>query len=105
LLIQTTMPDHEVVRSVVAGDPSILIEAESDRRRTLSLPPHGALAIVEGSAEFAAALALKADLVVVPQRERWLVRAATSTILADALEVTERPANTKLRIEVDPARI
>jgi hypothetical protein len=48
---------------------------------------------------------LKADLVVVPQRERWLVRAATSTILADALEVTERPANTKLRIEVDPARI
>ena len=105
LLIQTTMPDHEVVRSVVAGDPSILIEAESDRRRTLSLPPHGALAIVEGSAEFATALASNAALVVVPQRERWLVRAASSATLADALEATERPANTKLRIEVDPARI
>lgn len=55
--------------------------------------------------EFAAALGRAAGVATVPQRDRWLVRASDATILADALEATKRPVNSKLRIEVDPARI
>ncbi|MFM8848734.1 MAG: hypothetical protein ACKOHN_11935, partial [Actinomycetota bacterium] len=55
--------------------------------------------------EFVAALGRAAGVATVPQRDRWLVRASDATILADALEATKRPVNSKLRIEVDPARI
>lgn len=107
LLIQTTMVDHEVVRAASAGDPSILADAEARRRAAMNMPPHAALAIVDGvgADEFAAALGRAAGVATVPQRDRWLVRASDATILADALEATKRPVNSKLRIEVDPARI
>jgi primosomal protein N' (replication factor Y) len=38
LLVQTRQPDHEVVRALAKGQPSIVADAESDRRRTLGFP-------------------------------------------------------------------
>ena len=101
LLVQTTMPDHEVVRSMVAADPGVVARAEAARRRALSLPPFGALARLSGpgAAEFAASLEVPAA----PDGDGFLVRAASWSVLADALDEVPRPS-ARLRIEVDPAR-
>ncbi len=45
------------------------------------------------------------DITVVAHRDRWLMRAPDATSLANAIADTERPANAKLRIEVDPPRL
>ena len=107
VLLQTTLPDHEVVRASVAADPAIVSDSEISRRRLLRLPPESALAVVEGDGadSFAAGLAGLAGLDVVPHRDRWLVRAPAPDVLADALAANPKPAGSKLRIEVDPPRI
>jgi primosomal protein N' (replication factor Y) len=58
LLLQTHVPDHEVVHAAVLGDPTRVAEAEADRRTLLRFPPVTALAEVSGpvAAEFVAAL-------------------------------------------------
>ncbi|NDD97928.1 MAG: hypothetical protein EBZ93_10580 [Actinobacteria bacterium] len=107
LIIQTTMSEHDVVRAARTGNPSLASESETSHRRTLSLPPFSALAVIdgEGSNDFAERLKAVPGVAVSPHRERWLVRATDSVTLADALADTERPPNAKLRIEVDPARL
>jgi len=107
LLIQTTMSDHEVVRAAVAGAPAIASDAEVARRTALSLPPFSALAIIDGDGaeRFTDDLQLRSDITVVAHRDRWLMRAPDATSLANAIADTERPANAKLRIEVDPPRL
>ena len=107
LIIQTTMSDHDVVRAARTGNPSLASESETSHRRTLSLPPFSALAVIDGDAsnDFAEHLKAVPGVAVSPHRERWLVRATDSVTLADALADTERPPNAKLRIEVDPARL
>ncbi len=101
LLVQTTMPDHEVIQALVAADPGVVARAEATRRRALALPPFGALARLSGAGapEFAARLSLPAAT----DGDGVLVRAATWDELADALGRADRPAE-RLRIEVDPAR-
>jgi primosomal protein N' (replication factor Y) len=109
LLLQTRLPEHPVVRAVVAGDPTRFTEAEAARREALRYPPYGALAVVSGAAsEGWAATAVAAPLpmgveVLGPADGRWLVRAPDPTTLADWLATVERPAG-RLRIEVDPSR-
>jgi primosomal protein N' (replication factor Y) len=107
LLIQTTMSDHEVVRAALAGSPSVASDAELARRTALSLPPFSAMAIIDGDGaeRFTDDLRSRSGISVVAHRDRWLVRATDSTALADALAETERPANSKLRVEVDPPRL
>lgn len=107
LLIQTTMGDHVVVRAAATGNPALASDHEAMNRRALLLPPFAALAVVDGdgSNEFAERLKRDPELVVTPHRDRWLVRAADSTMLADAIAGAERPAHSKLRIEVDPPRL
>ena len=107
LIIQTTMSDHDVVRAARSGNPSLASESETSHRRTLSLPPFSALAVIDGdgSNDFAERLKAVPGVAVSPHRERWLVRATDSVTLAGALADTERPPNAKLRIEVDPARL
>ena len=107
LLLQTTMSDHEVVRAALAGSPSVASDAEVARRTALSLPPFSAMAIIDGDGaeRFTDDLRSRSGISVVAHRDRWLVRATDSTALADALAETERPANSKLRVEVDPPRL
>ena len=106
VLVQTFAPDHEVVRAAVGADPDVVVDAERARRRTLGLPPFGALAIVSGtgSDEFVAALAGEVETGVIGDG-RTLVRAADWETLGAALNATPRPAGARLRIEVDPPRI
>jgi primosomal protein N' (replication factor Y) len=107
IILQTSMPDHEVVRAAVAGDPSIVSIAEISRRQMLGLPPASAIAIIEGDGadEFVRELAKYAGVTTAAHRDKWMVRAADHEILTQACVNTARPVNSKIRIEVDPPRI
>ena len=48
LVVQTRQPDHEVVRALVKGQPALVTDAETERRRALGFPPFGALAEISG---------------------------------------------------------
>ncbi len=107
VLVQTRLPDHEVLRAAVEGNPGIVASHELAVRRQLSLPPAGALALVSGAAAgtFATALSQLTALEVSDLGEgRWMVRAASTTSLCDALATVPRPAG-RLRVEVDPTAL
>ena len=107
LLLQTRMPDHEVVQAGVRADVGPVAEAERARRQLLRLPPHTAMAEVSGAAAaaFVEALGSPTDVEVVDAGSgRWWVRAPDHQALCDALAATRRPTG-RLRIEVDPLRL
>ena len=107
MLVQTRLPDHEVLRAAVEGNPGIVASHELAVRRQLSLPPAGALALVSGAAAgtFATALSQLTALEVSDLGEgRWMVRAVSTTSLCDALATVPRPAG-RLRVEVDPTAL
>ena len=107
VVLQTSMPDHEVVRAAVAGDPSIVSVAEMARRQMLGLPPASAIAIIEGDGAdvYVGELAKVSGMSTAAHRDKWMVRAANHEILTQACANAARPANSKIRIEVDPPRI
>ncbi|MGI9646486.1 MAG: hypothetical protein ACR2O6_14365, partial [Ilumatobacteraceae bacterium] len=107
VLVQTFTPGHEVLRAARAGDPSVVLDGERARRRLLSLPPYGALALVSGAGSDEVVGQLDRDEVTVggDGTGRFLVRAADWSTLGQALNRTERPAGSRVRIEVDPPRI
>ena len=78
LLVQTFLPDHEVIRAAVLADPTRLLEPEAQRRHVLGLPPESALAEVSGpgSDEVADQLRAVAGVTVGGAPGRHLVRAA-----------------------------
>jgi primosomal protein N' (replication factor Y) len=107
VLVQTRLPDHEVLRAAVRGDPAILSTSESEIREMLGLPPVRALAVISGAgaAELAAGVPETPGLEVLgPTQDRWTVRADSSVTLCDALAATLRPSG-RVRVEVDPLRI
>ena len=105
LLIQTRLPEHEVVAAALHADPGRVAAAEAPRRAALRLPPAAAVARVSGAqAEpFVAALGTSVE-VLGPDGGSWLVRATDHDALCEALAATPRPAG-RLRVEVDPPRI
>jgi primosomal protein N' (replication factor Y) len=116
LVLQTRVPDHEVVRAVTEGQPALVGEAEAARRRALGYPPFGALAELTGEPEpltvaTDALRHLDASSAVVsvfgPSDGRALVRAADDAALADALAraVPAGRAVGRLRAAVDPPRV
>jgi primosomal protein N' (replication factor Y) (superfamily II helicase) len=129
LLLQTRVPDHEVVVAVQRGDTVSVAQADRVQREQLGFPPFGGLAALSGdpaavahacSALRNAALrsgALRNDAVngtavtvlgPVDDGRRALVRAATWDRLADALgthDVDAAHAIGRLRVDVDPRRI
>jgi len=107
LLLQTRLPDHEVVQAALHADPARVAEAERARRELLALPPWSALAQVSGEAGPAFVEALPARGVLQPAQVgdgRWLVRAPDHGTLCDGLAAVPRPAG-RLRVEVDPLRV
>ncbi|MGH9087215.1 MAG: hypothetical protein ACRDYZ_03765, partial [Acidimicrobiales bacterium] len=83
VLVQTRLPDHEVLRAAVAGDPGLV--TERDLRRELALPPCSALAVVtaEGPPPVTGPGIECAPL----PDGRWLVRAPDHRTLCDAVSV------------------
>jgi primosomal protein N' (replication factor Y) len=107
LLLQTRLPEHEVVRAAVHADVGGVADAERTRRELLRFPPCSAMAEVSGAAApaFVDALGHPAGIEVVEAAEgRWWVRAEDHRALCDALADVARPPG-RLRIEVDPLRI
>jgi primosomal protein N' (replication factor Y) len=113
LLLQTRVPDHELVRAVVQRDPMAVTRAEHQRRASLGFPPFGGLAALVGEAVavHAACAALRiAGLTVLGPADggrRALVRAPTWDALAGALarpDVDAAHALGRLRVDVDPRR-
>jgi primosomal protein N' (replication factor Y) len=104
VMVQTRVPDHEVIDAVLHADPARVTSGEAERRRLLGFPPFRALAAFAGpgAPEAAAALGDRLDVEVLgPQDGTYLVRSADQATLADALQAMPRPA-ARLRIEVDP---
>jgi primosomal protein N' (replication factor Y) len=102
LLVQTFVPQHDVIQAALLADPGRLAKAEAGRRRDLSLPPFGALAAVSGpgAEEFVGATSLLAARA----GDGFLVRADDWMTLGTALAETPRPKAARVRIEVDPPR-
>jgi primosomal protein N' (replication factor Y) len=106
VLIQTFSPTHEVIRAASAGDPSIVLDSELSRRELLGLPPFGALALVSGSGAGELVAQLPADIAVGGDgTDRFLVRGPDWLTLGVALNSVDRPPGSRVRVEVDPARI
>jgi primosomal protein N' (replication factor Y) len=116
LLIQSRLPDHEVLEAARTADPTLVAAAERPRREELGYPPFGALAEVKGAAD--SVRALFDGLSLAPDIERFgptasgtgmqgLLRAADADQLADALASTAPAARAegRLRIAVDPLRV
>jgi primosomal protein N' (replication factor Y) len=105
VLVQTRVPDHEVLAAAVHADPGLLAVAEEPVRRQLGLPPFGALATLRGpgATTYADGLGHRPGLEVSAlDPGRFLVRADGHALLCDGLAAVARPPE-RLRIEVDPA--
>lgn len=115
LLLQTRLPDHEVVQAARRADPVLVLEAEQERRAALGYPPFGAVAELRGDAAAldaaAAALATRPRVEVlgpspVDTSAHALVLAPAWPVLADALAAVTPLARAagRVRVAVDPAR-
>ncbi|HEX6311616.1 MAG TPA: hypothetical protein VF152_08305 [Acidimicrobiia bacterium] len=115
ILVQTRVPDHEVLVAARHANPTAVVDAERARRRALGFPPFGGLAEVSGEpaavAAACAALAGRGDLAVLGPSgapPRALVQAESAPTLCDALAATDLSsarAHGRLRVEVDPLRV
>jgi primosomal protein N' (replication factor Y) len=107
VVVQTRLPQHDVLQAVLQADPGRMVESELAGRRALGFPPATALAVVDGPEAAGTADALVEEPAVRvsgPADGRWLVRAATWEALADALAAAPHVPG-KVRIEVDPRRL
>jgi primosomal protein N' (replication factor Y) len=106
ILVQTFLPTHQVVQAAVLADPGRLVDDERDRRRSLALPPYGALAEISGvgSDEFVASLPPSEQVTVAGGSEQYVARADDWLVLGAHLNAGIRPPGSRLRIAVDPAR-
>ena len=111
ILVQTRVPDHDVLRAAQTGDPTAVLAPQEHRRRELGYPPFGGLAELSGApaAVEAACDTLRGGLTVLgPSGGRALLRAPTIAVLCDALAAADLgPARAlgRLRIDVDPLRV
>lgn len=116
-LVQTRVPDHEVIEAAHAADPTIVSDAERARRRVLGFPPFAGLAELSG-ASGAVELACSRlrtvpgvrvlGPVAVGPASRALVQAPSSDALSDAfaaIDLTAARERGRLRIDVDPLRV
>jgi primosomal protein N' (replication factor Y) (superfamily II helicase) len=112
VVIQTRVPDHEVLRAVVLGDPTRFTAAELGRREVLRFPPAVSFAEVSGAGAPAVISALRESVgvrekrvdVAGPPDGPFLVRADSPETLSEALAECERPSG-RVRVEVDPLRV
>ncbi len=104
LVLQTRLPEHEVVQAALHADPSRVSAAERERRRILGYPPSTAMAAVSGAAADEYVLGVEGVDLLGPRDGTWLLRAPDHATLLSALEQAPRPAG-RLRLDVDPLRV
>lgn len=106
IVVQTRLPDHEVLAAAVQADPAKLSVADATRRRELALPPYTTTALIggPGGAEFVGGLSLPAEVEVTQRNdEEWWLVAGDRKALLDAVAATPRPSG-RLRLQIDPLR-
>jgi len=107
LLLQTRLPEHDVVQAALRADPGRLAEGELAKRQALGLPPTTAIAQVSGAGAAEMLAGLDEDTsaeVLEADDDRFLVRAADHEALSGVLATLVRPKGTRVRVEVDPLR-
>ena len=107
VVVQTRMPHHVVVQSVLRADPARFSAVERARRREMDFPPTTALCEVSGPAgpEMIERLGEPLGVEILgPNDGRWLLRAPDHRVLCDALAAVPRPPG-RVRIAVDPPRV
>ncbi len=107
IVVQTRLPDHEVVQAALRAEPTRVSAVEAARRVELRFPPASTLAEVSGrsAAELVTALGRPHGVEVLgPTDGRWLLRADDRATLLDALAATPRPPG-RVRVAVDPLRL
>ena len=102
VLVQTHLPDHQVVAALAERDLRAVVSAEVDARAALGLPPFGALAAVEGPGAEAYVAGL--HLAAARTAKGYLVRADDWHSLGAALAAAPRPRGSSVRVAVDPPR-
>jgi primosomal protein N' (replication factor Y) len=106
VLVQTFVPDHVVLRAAAAGNPDEVVRVERERREMLGFPPFGALASISGSGSSDVVSELGPDVQVGgDEATGYVVRADDWMTLGTALNATERPRGSRIRIQVDPPRL
>jgi primosomal protein N' (replication factor Y) (superfamily II helicase) len=107
LLVQTTLPQHVVVRSALLADPGRLAADESRMRALLRFPPASALAVIDGAGAdtWMPALRERGLEVLGPTDGRYLVRAEDWMTLGRAIVDVAPPKGARVRVAVDPPRI
>ena len=103
VLVQTFVPDHEVIVATQRAQPERVAETELARRRLLGLPPFRALAAVEGAGavEFATAVGLE----FATTAKGALIRADTSVQhgrVIRALDLLKQAGIAKIAFGVSP---
>ncbi|MGD0743089.1 MAG: hypothetical protein ABSA31_07385 [Acidimicrobiales bacterium] len=108
VVVQTRIPEHEVLRAAGLGLPGPCAAAEAARRGDLGLPPYRAVAVVSGPGAEQCASRLGASPhgpeVARLSPDRFLVRADDPQQLADELAGAGLPLE-GVRVEIDPVRL
>jgi primosomal protein N' (replication factor Y) len=104
LVLQTRLPDHEVVQAALHADPARVGDAERQRRRVLGYPPATAMAAVSGAVADEYVLGVHGVDLLGPRDGTWLLRAPDHETLLSALAAAPRPSG-RLRVDVDPLRV
>lgn len=104
ILLQTFLPDHDVVRAALLADPGLIVPGETVRRQMLGLPPFGAIAEISGKGadELVGAIAVDGEIAVGGGAGQYVLKAADPLVLGAAINEVERPPGSRLRIAVDP---
>ncbi|MFA5774369.1 MAG: hypothetical protein WC864_03215 [Ilumatobacteraceae bacterium] len=108
VMLQTHSAEHELFHAINTLDFDTLLTSESDRRRTLAMPPFGSIVRISGAgtSNFAAELASNLLVSVAKLGENdVIVRAGSNDELVSTLQSTSRPKGSRLRIQIDPPRV
>lgn len=108
IFVQTRQPDHPVLKAVVLGDPTRVLEGQVALRELLGFAPSKAVAAVSGAGADAVIDSVRqlepAIRVDGPSGGPYLLRAPTQAMLCSVLAKVDRP-EARVRVEVDPLRI
>lgn len=111
MLVQTSSPDHPMVRALVRADPLPALEEEMAVRATMGYPPSGELMVIEtsgGEAPDLGDLGTMCSVLGPAERQdglRWLLQAPDLTKARSALRGMVqrwRDSGLRVRIDVDP---
>lgn len=108
VMVQTHSVDSPVLQAMATLRIDQYLQSVTEMRRSMKLPPFGALAQLSGSRIDEAIEELQRNVFVhvsASSSGSYLVRAADWQVLADVLSEVEVPKGVRLKVEVDPGRV